>query len=224
MTDNHINSLVSSLAKKGLLFSDAKDKNIGLMSVDNKEIPVVIGSGAVVKVNGNNIESFGDNSKLGKNYSIRLFNIRMDSIYERLSGCDKSLNLESNKKILDFFIQNQNYTRHEWGDREKPETWAQNKYVEKLGLKKQDGNEKYYPKGIINHATINQLNKNKDQKPEKTKKFVGTVTDHNLREQDATRIAASTIREIINEKGGNTDDFRSFLKDRENSKNDITRR
>lgn len=209
ITEEHVNSLVSSLAKKGLLFVDPRE-NVGLININDKEIPVVIGDGSVTKINGNKVEPFV--SSRDKNNTVLFFNREMNNLYHSLSRkCLNEEEIEQSKEILDFFKKNQNYTKYDWGERENPKTWAQNKYIEKLGLKKDDGSGRYYPKGIIDHDTLSQLNQQKSPKHPIAGKFVDMVTDHNLRTQDARKVAALEIADIVNERGGDKEGFMKFI-------------
>lgn len=52
ITEEHIYSLISSLAKKGFLLADCANTNIGLITnKEGQEVPVVIGDGCVIPLN-----------------------------------------------------------------------------------------------------------------------------------------------------------------------------
>lgn len=196
VTKEHIYSLVSSLAKKGLLFADCKPENVGLINVDGKDIPLVIGDGAVIDTK--NLDLFSDTA-----INERLFYSNV--IFYNL------LREVNDKKTLKHFQTNQDYTHYPWVN---PETGksAQDEYIEQQGLKKDE------IKGIIPKDAITELQQ-RDLSPI-AKELVDLMAEHCLREQDVKKLATITIDKKWGDKFKNKQEFIEFA---QQNKSPITR-
>ncbi len=179
VTKEHIYALISSLAKKGLLFADCKPENVGLITVNGQEMPVVIGDGSVVNIH--------------YNYDSP---INTDLFYTRIHQLQLRCGIYSNPSVSLFFT-NDDYTKYPWVD-EQNGKWAQDEYVQNLGL----GNVKQtgHPKGIIPKDTITEMQNIEDLSP-LAKELVDLIAECCLRKKDVNKLAADKIAELI-EKGG----------------------
>ena len=191
---------------------DCKKENVGLIN----DIPVVIGDGSVIKLN---------NKELHKSYyhsanNLQIFSMRVNSNhFPELQA--KTFN--NGMDIVKFFQKNQDYTKYPWGEHDKPEAWAQTKYIEEKGFKKQTADEKYQTKEIIEDEVIESLRNRKDSLSPIAKEFVELILDNNLRKKDVPIVAKNTIESIINKRGKTTKDAISFIeefKGRNNIAND----
>lgn len=215
VSKEHIKSLVSSLAKKGFLFVDCALSNVGLMEIGDREIPVVIGDGCVVKMDrsglkGNYYFSNNDFDGVYVKNNQEVFFQRIKSYYPELAN-----EYSAPDKLIKYFVNNEDYKKYDWGDSKKPETWAQNEYREKLGLKKDNGDGQYRIKGTIDTNTIAKLEMLKNNKTPFANKFIDSIKEFRLRESDAKKLAGSVIKEIIDKNSGDGKSFTEFLEARE---------
>lgn len=167
---HHAYTLISSLAKQGLIFADCKLANIGLIQVAGKDIPVVIGDGSVIKMK----------EGCGTEINIDLFYNRLN----QLGFMDVPELWEHH--VINFFKTNNAYTKYPWVH---PETgkWAQDQYIEDNGLKKGE------IKGITPREAIEEI-RARDLSP-LAKELMDVVAEHSLRDKDARAVAAGIIHE-----------------------------
>jgi hypothetical protein len=199
VTSEHINSLISSLAKKDLLFADCTKGNVGLMKVDGKNIPVVIGDGCVIKVDGKD-----DSAELRKNYyaSPQKRQDNLGHFFDNVISLSIPFEVTGNKRgwLVKYFQKNENYIKYPWVDSATGK-WAQEQYTQDKGL------EKGKLKGIIQREVIEDIRK-RDLSPV-AREFVDLLAEYSLREKDA-RAAATNI--IHKNWGDSIPDKKAFRK------------
>ncbi len=219
ITNDHVFSLVSSLAKKGALFADCHKSNIGLITVGNKEIPVVIGSNCVIEMEKYDLNKryYWDNTNYEGEYvknNLHFFSLVIKRYFPELAK-----KYENNPQaLMEYFKNNENYVKHPWGDHENRENWAQNKFVKEKDLPRDNGDGQYRIKGAIHSNTLAKLRDKKSNTTPLANKFIDTVCDNRLRKKDADEVAANIISGIINERNGSMESFTNFITERKNSK------